>query len=255
MEYSVNELAKLAGVTPRTLRHYDKIGLLVPDRQGTGDYRKYKKKEVDRLQDILLYRELGMELSQIKEILNDKDMNREESLVRHLDKLTERKLNLDILIENVKNTIRAEKGEITMTDDKKFEGLKKKIIEDNEKTFGEEVRQNWGDEVADESNRKMMNLTKEQFKEFKEMGIEIKERLEQAVNKGIDPKGDEGLEIGRLHRKWLGFTWPEYSYEAHTGLVEMYVSDERFTSYYDDNVKGCAKFLKDAVNNMVKVDN
>lgn len=252
--YSVKELAKLSGVTSRTLRHYDQIGLLVPKREGSGEYRIYTSDDVDKLQEILLYRELGVELSQIKEMINGSVESRQSRLATHLNDLMARKELLDILIENVRNTIKAEKGEIKMTDDKKFEGLKKKMVEDNEKKYGEEIREKYGENTIDESNRKMMKLTKEEFEELKLMAAEINKKLEAAVTNGLSPDSEEGLDIARLHRKWLDFSWPSYSPEAHNGLVEMYIGDERFKKYYDENVDGCAQFLKDAVHNMVKVD-
>lgn len=254
-KYSVKELAELAGVTSRTLRHYDKIGLLVPKRQGTGEYRTYRTKDVDRLQEILLYRELGMELSEIKAIIDSPDKNRKDRLIVHLDRLVERKNTLDILIKNVKDTIKLEKGEIKMSDQKKFEGMKKQMIDENEEKYGDEIREKYGDKTIDESNRKMMNLSKDDFDEMNRISVEIISRLETAVSDGISPSSEEAIGIAELHKKWLGYTWPEYKPEAHIGLTEMYTGDERFKKHYDSNVEGCAQFLKDAVYNMIQNNN
>lgn len=249
--YSVKELSRLAGVTPRTLRHYDKIGLLSPKRQGTGEYRSYSTKDVDRLQEILLFRELGMELSEIKEMLNDPKINREARLSTHLNQLHKKKADLNILISNVEDTIRAEKGELKMNDDKKFEGLKKQMIEENEEKYGEEIRAKYGDQNVDESNRKMMNLSKEEYDEMNDLSAEINSKLESAVKNSLSPNSDEALKIAELHKKWLGYSWSQYNPEAHKGLVEMYIADERFKKYYDGNIEGCAKFLRDAVMSMI----
>ncbi len=249
--YSVKELAGLSGVTPRTLRHYDRIGLLVPKRHGSGDYRIYNSGEVDRLQEILIYRELGMELSEIKDLICSPKKNREERLHFHLDRLIAKRADIDTLIKNVEKTIEAEKGEIEMNDNKKFEGLKKEMINKNEEQYGEEIREKWGDETIDESNRKMMNLSKVEFEDLKKMAAEINERLEKAVTGGLAADGEEGLAIARLHKKWLGYTWASYDPDAHLGLVDMYVADGRFKKYYDSNVEGCAEFLREAVINMV----
>lgn len=249
--YSVKELADISGVTPRTLRHYDKIGLLVPGRHGSGDYRAYGTDEVDRLQEILIYRELGMELSGIKEFLDSPSESRESRLRIHMEKLLEKRAKMDILINNVKQTIKAEKGEIEMNDDKKFEGIKKEMIDKNESEFGDEIREKWGDDTIDESNRKMMKMSKDDFDDLKKMAAEINTRLENAVAEGLPADSEEAMEIAQLHRKWLDYTWASYDADAHLGLVEMYIADERFKKYYDGNVDGCTQFLKDAVINMI----
>ena len=126
-----------------------------------------------------------------------------------------------------------EKG--THMDDKdKFEGMKRELVEDNERTYGQEVRERWGDAAADGANRKMLNLSKDQFARFQKLGRRINEELEDAVRAGADPTGPAGARPCALHKEWLDYTWSFYSPEAHKGLAEMYVADERFTSYYDE---------------------
>ena len=134
-----------------------------------------------------------------------------------------------------------------MDDKEKFEGMKRELVEDNERTYGQEVRERWGDAAADGANRKMLNLSKDQFARFQELGRRINEELEDAVRAGADPTGPAGARLCALHKEWLDYTWSFYSPEAHKGLAEMYVADERFTSYYDEVVKGCAAWLRDAV--------
>ena len=133
-----------------------------------------------------------------------------------------------------------------MSDKAKFEGMKRGLIEDNEHEHGKEVRERWGDAAADEANRKMLNLSEGEFERFQELGRAINEALEAAVTAGADPTGEEGERICSMHREWLGFTWNFYTPEAHRGLTEMYVADERFTAYYDGNVAGCATWLHGA---------
>ena len=134
-----------------------------------------------------------------------------------------------------------------MDDKEKFEGMKRELVEDNERTYGQEVRERWGDAAVDGANRKMLNLSKDQFARFQELGRRINEELEDAVRAGADPTGPAGARLCALHKEWLDYTWSFYSPEAHKGLAEMYVADERFTSYYDEVVKGCTAWLRDAV--------
>lgn len=247
MEYTVQKLACLAGVSARTLRYYDEIGLLSPARLSTSGYRIYGEKEVDVLQQILLYRETGLELEQIKDAIHKPDFNYLEVLQEHLRKLESRKEQLDRLIETVSKTIEKEKGNIRMSNQEKFEGFKKNLVEENEKTYGKEIREKYGEETVDESNAKLMNLTEEAYNRMQEIGGEINRILEEAVKNNEYPEDTVGEKVALLHKEWLSFTWPSYTPQAHKGLVQMYVADERFKKYYDKNVEGCAQFLKAAV--------
>lgn len=252
MEYTIQELAHLAGISTRTLRYYDQIGLLSPVRDTVSNYRIYTEAEVDVLQQILFYKEMGLELSAIEKILKDPNFDRIDALTEHLSQLMETEQNIRLLIQNVKKTIRKEKGETDMTDKEKFIGLKNKLVQENEEKYGTEIRGKYGDKNVEESNQKMMNLTQEEYDAMKDLDLQIKEELEKAVTEGAAPDGDAGIEIAELHKKWLTFTWSSYSAEAHIGLAQMYVCDERFTAYYDENVSGCAEFLRDAILNRLK---
>lgn len=247
MEYTVKQLAELSGVTPRTLRWYDQTELLKPGRTTGAGYRLYGTAEVDRLQQILFYRELGLELSEIRSILDDPGFNRQAALQSHLSALNKRREQLDALILTVTKTIESEKGERIMTDQEKFENFQQEKIAENEKAYGSEIRQKYGDEAVDASNKRFAGLTQEQYANMEALGADILRRLEGAVQAGEDPAGAMGREIAALHREWLSYTWPGYSPEAHRGLAESYVADPRFTAYYDKNTSGCAAFLRDAV--------
>ncbi len=244
MDYSIKALADLAGLTTRTLRWYDSEGLLKPRRTSSSGYRIYGPKEVDRLQQILFYRELGLELAQIRRVLDDPCFDRENALRGHLAALEERRTRLDALILTVQTTL---KGGHTMSDREKFEGFKQKALEENEAKYGKEIREKYGKEKVETSNRMFQNLTPEQFEEMNAIAAELQSRLEGAVTDGLDPAGEEGLALAALHRRWLGFTWPSYSPAAHAGLGEMYVADERFTAHYDGKISGCTAFLRSAI--------
>lgn len=246
MEYTIQKLSQIAGVSTRTLRYYDEIGILKPARINSSKYRIYGQAQVDLLQQILFYREMGVSLDTIKEIITAKDFNEEKALEHHLTKLLAEKKQLDILIENVKKTLEYKKGNINMSDNEKFQGLKKKLINENEQKYGKEIREKYGDETINESNQRMMNMTKEQYEEFEQLGQEVLDTLEAAYATG-DPAGELAQKTADLHKKWLTFTWKEYSKEAHSGLAQMYVDDERFTAYYDKKQPGLAAFLRDAV--------
>lgn len=246
MEYTVQKLGSLAGVSTRTLRYYDGIGLLKPARINSSGYRIYGEKEVDALQQILFYRELGVSLDEIKEIVSSPDFERMAALKGHREKLLEKQRQLDVLIKNVNATILSAEGRMTMSDQEKFEGFKKKLVDDNEQKYGKEIREKYGDTAIDESNRKLMNMSEADYAELKALEQKVLDVLAEAVEKG-DPSSELAQQAADLHKKWLCFHWKEYNKDAHAGLAQMYVDDERFTAYYDKDKKGTAAFLRDAI--------
>lgn len=246
MEYTVNKLAALANVSTRTLRYYDEIGILKPARINSSGYRIYGQHEVDRLQQILFYRELGVNLEQIKEIIASQDFDEKKALEEHRKLLISKRTQLDILIQNVEKTIMSKEGNYNMSNNEKFEGFKNELITDNEKKFGKEAREKYGDKAVDKSNKIFKNMTEEQYKKLERLGNEVTETLEKAFKEG-KPDSDTAQKAAELHGKWLSFCWGEYSKEAHANITQMYVEDERFKAYYDSKNPGTAEFLREAV--------
>lgn len=246
MEYTVQKLAKLAGISTRTLRYYDEIGILKPARINSSGYRIYGGKEVDLLQQIMFYREMGVGLDTIKAIITKTSFDETAALQEHLSKLLEQKQQLELLIANVEKTIDYKRGIIKMSDKEKFEGFKQKLVNENEVKYGKEIREKYGEEQVNKSNQKLLNMSKEQYDRFEKLGQEVLDTLEEAFRTG-DPAGELGQKTADLHRQWLSFTWPNYSKEAHAGVAQMYVDDERFTAYYDKKQPGLASFLRNAI--------
>ena len=246
MEYTVQKLAKLAGVTGRTLRYYDEIGILKPARMTASGYRIYGQEEVDRLQQILFYRELELDLESIQKIINAPSFNEVEALKEHRDKLLTKQKRLEGLIESVDRTLAAKEGRMDMSDKEKFEAFKQNRIDENEAKYGKEVRGKYGNEAIDKSNAKLKGMSKDQYEQGEKLGEEVLKVLTEAFKTG-DPAGELAQKAADLHRQWLGFYWDSYSKEAHAGLAQMYVDDERFTAFYDKEQPGTAEFLRDAI--------
>lgn len=246
MEYTVQKLGKMAGISTRTLRYYDEIGILKPARINSSGYRIYGGREVDQLQQILFYRELGVGLEHIKEILTADEFDFVTALRSHREKLLAKREQLDELIKNVDKTIAGKEGKIQMNDKEKFEGFKQNLIDENEQKYGKEAREKYGNEQVDRSNQKIKGMSEQQYAEVERLGTEVLETLANACKTG-DPAGEQAQKAAELHRKWLCYFWDTYSKEAHAGLAQMYVDDERFTAYYDKTQPGAAAFLRDAI--------
>ncbi|WP_226669746.1 MerR family transcriptional regulator [Metabacillus litoralis] len=246
MEYTIQKLAEIAGVSTRTLRYYDELGILKPARINSSGYRIYGQYEVNLMQQILFYRELGLQLNQIKDIITDPSFDFSRALKEHKERLLDKRSQLDLLIENVEKTIAQSEGRITMTDSEKFEGFKRRALNENEDQFGKEIREKYGEETINKYNENFMNMPKEKYEESVKIENELMETLTEAMKTG-DPAGELAQKAAQLHKQWLTFYWPTYSKEAHAGVAQMYVDDERFTAYYDKNQPGTAQFLRDAV--------
>ena len=248
MEYSTNKLSKMSGVSARTLRHYDDIGLLKPARTASSGYRIYSQTEVDTLQQILFYKELGFPLDAIKKMLSSPYFDREDAFLSHLAELHIKRERLDTLILNVTKSIAAMKGAATMTDKEKFEGFKQTLINENEQKYGAEIRNKYGDRTVDDSNAHLKGLTQEQYDEGERLRVSLEEALKSAMETG-NPAGEQAQNACDLHRQWLCVFAPShYSKEYHKNLGEMYVADERFKAHYEKIAPGCAEFLRDAIN-------
>ncbi len=247
MEYSIQELAQLSGVSTRTLRYYDEIGLLKPARTNEAGYRFYGQLEVDMLQQILFYRALDMKLATIQAIIKAPNFQHAEALKTHRAALLQRQEQLVTILQTVEKTIQSIEGEQPMSNEEKFKGFKERLIEDNEKQYGQEIRAKYGEGTVDASNAKLMNMTEQQYQAMQELEQQMFERLAEAMELG-NPTSDIAMEVAELHKRWLSYTWNEYSQEAHAGLAQMYIADERFTAYYDERgTMGAAQFLHDAI--------
>lgn len=249
MAYKTNELAKLSGVSARTLRYYDQLGLLKPSRDDGNGYRLYRQAEVDRLQQILFYRELGVALEDIQTILSAPDYNRRQSLERHLSALLEQKTRIEALIGNVEKTLKVMKGESTMTDKEKFEGFKQSLIKENEAKYGQEVVEKYGEAALREANERVAGMSESQWNEQQALSDEMIRLLKAAMAQN-DPASGEAQQAADLHRQWLCRFWKAgaYSKQAHRCLAESYVADPRFAAYYNDKLgEGGAEFLKAAI--------
>ncbi len=199
MEYTILKLAKIANTSTRTLRYYDEINILKPKRINSSGYRIYGSEEVDRLQQILFYRQFGLELTEIKDILNNKEFNKINALSEHKKRLYEKREQIDILIKNIEKTIAASEGSTIMSDNEKFEGFKQKLINENEEKYGEEIRAKYGNDTIEKSNQKVKNMTKEESEKISALAQDMSKTLIEAIKTG-DPAGQMAQKAVQMHK-------------------------------------------------------
>ena len=242
MEYTIKKLAELSGVSTRTLRYYDEISLLKPARINSSGYRIYGQAEVDRLQQILFYRSLDMKLEIIKLSLDETDFDFSRALEDQYQELTKKKEQINHLLLTIEKTLRYHKGEINMSDKEKFEAFKQEKLAQNEVTYGKEIREKYGKETVESSNKQWQNLSEADFEKMNQAEKDLFIALEELVEtKNIH--SESAKTVFEKHKEWLSYTWATYSKEAHIGLAEMYLADERFAAYYNDQVGSDATYL------------
>ncbi|MEC0370547.1 MerR family transcriptional regulator [Paenibacillus chibensis] len=235
----VKEVAELAGISVRTLHHYDDIGLLHPSETTEAGYRVYTGEDLALLQQILFFRELGFPLKQIREIVSRPDFNRREAMELHHKLLLEKRVRLERMIETLEKTMKHEKGEIEMTNEDKFAGF-----DFSSNPYEQEARERWGDQAVDESNAKLNKLSKTEQEQLGEEMNAIYRKL--AALRNEPPASEEAQQaIGEWY-DWLN-RMGKYSLEAFKGLGQMYVDDERFTRNIDQFGEGLARFMRDAM--------
>jgi DNA-binding transcriptional MerR regulator len=246
MEYTIKKVAELSGISSRTLRYYDEINLLKPARINSSGYRIYGTKEIDRLQQILFYRSLDMKLEDIQTLLDDPDFDPRQALEKHYRQLLLKRQQIDHLILTVEKTIRYQKGAEMMTDKEKFIGFKQEKIAQNEQTYGDEIREKYGEEAVEKANKKWLNLSEEEFQKMEAAEAEMFKTL-KVVMLTKDYQSADAEKVFLKHKEWLSAT-SNYSPEFHRNLGEMYVADMRFQAYYDDRAgQGAAVALNQII--------
>jgi len=225
MDYTVRQMARLAGVSVRTLHHYDHIGLLKPSSYGGNGYRYYDEKAAVRLQQVLFFRELGFGLDEIRDIVHKPDFDVREALRSHRILLAKKAERIAELLRTVDRTISHLEGDSDMEIREYYQGFSEEQIEQ----YREEVRQRWGDDTLRDSEARVKQMGQRRFAALQAEGDAMFRSMVELL-----PKGAESAEVQRVVARWR--EWLEhfatYSDEAVLGLGRMYSEDPRFASNF-----------------------
>ncbi|WP_120004220.1 MerR family transcriptional regulator [Nesterenkonia muleiensis] len=241
MEWSTHEVVSATGITSRTLRHYDQIGLLKPSSLSAGGLRHYNQLALVRLQRILLLRELGLPLADIAAVLEGQssDITALQQQRQHLLRQKER---IDAQMRSVEDTINAlRKGE-TIMPKTMFEGFDHSQYED-------EVRQRWGDDAAQRSNTWWDGLGEQGRQRFQQELEDLNDAWDQVIAECEAPVSEAAQDVAERHVRWLGSSWQtaHMPRSAVKGIAQMYVDDERFAANYTRVSPAGAQFVCTAV--------
>ncbi len=238
--FTVKQLSSLAGITPRTLHHYDAIGLLKPSQVAKNGYRYYGEDALLRLQQILFYRELGLPLEDIKKIMGRRDFDVLDSLQSHKDALKSQVGRLNRLIQTVDNTITHLKGNKIMNGKVLFEGF----TEDEEKLYTEEAMQIYDPQTVRTSTKKWNAYTAAEKKRIREEGNAVYIDILASMPKGASsPEAQACMERWRRH---IEYFWIPND-EQLVGLAELYNADSRFKANFEKVDPRLAEFMRAAV--------
>ncbi|MGX0001264.1 MerR family transcriptional regulator [Staphylococcus cohnii] len=248
MQMTVKEIANLVGISVRTLHYYDEINLLNPTKLSKSGYRLYSETDLDKLQQILFFRELDFSLKKIKSIIDSPSFDRQEALKMHKQLLIERKNRTDQMIQTIDQTLRHMKGEITMTNKEKFEGFN---FDNSPQSYDEEARKKWGDSMIIKANQPINSWSD------KEKDVKTKEMNDIfSTFANLKSQPPESVVVQSNVQKWYDYLNSNldfnYTLDIFESLGNMYVEDERFKVNIDKFGTGTAQFIKDAIDVYVK---
>jgi DNA-binding transcriptional MerR regulator len=245
--YTVSQLAKMAGVTVRTLHHYDQIGLLAPAGRAepgpgaSAGYRLYGEAELLRLQQILFFKELDMPLAEVRRVLDDPEFDPVVALEHHRQMLHRRMERLLRLLRTIDRTIdRLAEDDMTLTDEELYEGFSTEQIE----RYKRQAREMYDPAMVEESERRVKGMSREKWKAVQAEG--------QAVTTGIaalmdrDPGDAEVQAVVARHHAWIENFYP-CSAEIYRGLSQLYVDHPEFRAFYEKVQPGLADYLSAAM--------
>ena len=244
MGRTVGDLARLAGVSVRTLHHYDEIGLLEPSQHTEAGYRVYGDGDVADLQQILFFKELGFGLADIRRLMNDPSFDRADALRMQRRMLTDKARQLRRMIGAVDKALTADEKGTGMDDKDMFE-----VFGDfDPKKYEDEARERWGDTDAyKESTKRAARYTKEDWKRFKAESHRIMADFAELMDSGAAPDSPEAMAVAERHRLQIDSWFYPCSSEMHANLGRMYVADPRFAANYEKVRPGMAQFVRDAI--------
>ena len=244
MDHSVGQVSRIAKVTVRTLHHYDEIGLLRPSGRTASGYRRYDDADLDHLQQILFYRELGFPLEDIATILDDREgAGPSEHLRRQHSLLLDRIDRLQEMAAAIERTLEARKMGVNLTPEEKFE-----VFGEDYADHQEEAEERWGGtEAWKQSQRRAAKYTKEDWIRIKAEANALDQRIGAAIAAGAASDGEQAMDLAEAHRLHIERYFYDCSYKMHRNLAEMYIADERFTEYYEKIAPGGAAWFREAI--------
>ncbi len=236
---TVGAVSDLAGVTVRTLHHYDEIGLVVPAGRTDAGYRTYGPGEVERLQEVLFFRELGFALDEIKDVMQDPNYSRTDALEKQRALLEERADRLLKMMDAVDTAVLAERTGVKMSSEEMLE-----VFNEHE----EEAKERWGDTDAyKQSAQRTANYSKQDWGDIKEEADGMYKSFLDLMEDAVPADDTKAMAVAEEHRAHITRWFYDCSIEVHAGLGHMYMADERFKNNIDKAGEGLTEYMSEAM--------
>lgn len=242
--WTVGEAARAAGVSARTLHHWDEVGVLRPSGRGSNGYRLYDEGDLARLQRVLAYRELGFALEEVARLLDDPDVDVFTHLRRQHALLVDRAEHLLRVAALVGTTLEATRMGIGLTPDQ----LREVFGDEDPTRCAEEAEQRWGDtEAWRSSHRRTSRYSPDDWRRSRAEAEAVEEGFAAALRDGVPVDAPQVHALVEEHRAHITRWFYECSPAVQRGLAEMYVADDRFAAHYERREPGLAQYVHDAV--------
>ncbi|MGY1828080.1 MerR family transcriptional regulator [Blastococcus sp. SYSU DS0541] len=241
---NVGEVAAMAGVTVRTLHHYDRIGLLRPSGRTSAGYRQYARADLDRLHQVLVYRELGFPLEEVAALLDDPSADPAEHLRRQHRLLRDRLDRTQAMVAAVEKEMEARAMGTGLTPEERFAVFG----EHDPEQYEAEVEERWGEtEAYAQTKRRTAAYSKEDWLQILAEGEDVEARFAAALRAGVPADSAQAMDLAEEHRQQISRNFYDCPPEMHADLGRMYVEDERFAAHYDQRAPGLAQYVSSAV--------
>lgn len=242
---TVGRAAELAGLTVRTLHHYDRLGLVRPSRRTGAGYRVYSGDDLERLRRVLVYRELGFPLEEVRALLDDPAVDTVDHLRRQRHLLVARGERLAAMVAAIDRHLEAQRMGMRLTPEEQLE------VFGTDRAGGEwadEAHQRWGETDAyQQSALRASRYSKVDWLRIRAEAQATEHALAEVLRAGQAPDSPRAMELAEEHRLHISRWFYDCGYDIHLGLAEIFVADERFTRTYESIAPGLARFLHDAI--------
>ncbi|MCY7961887.1 MerR family transcriptional regulator [Bacillus inaquosorum] len=245
MKYQVKQVADIAGVSIRTLHHYDHIQLLNPSALTDAGYRLYSDADLERLQQILFFKEIGFRLEDIKEMLDHPNFDRKAALQSQKDILMKKKQRMEDMIQTIDRTLQSIEGGEHMNKRDLFAGFSMKDIEEHQQTYADEVRRLYGRKIAEETETRTSTYTQDDWRVIMAEFDSIYRRIAARMEHGPDDAEVQAA-VGAFRDHICQYHY-DCTLDIFRGLAEVYITDERFTHSINQYGEGLAAFLREAM--------
>lgn len=244
MSYTVKKLAKLSGVSSRTLRFYDEIGLLKPAYYGDNQYRYYEEEQLLMLQQILFFRELGVPLNDIQQIVSSDGFDKIDSLCTHKSRLQSSLEKTATLLKTIDKTISHIRGNLIMNDIEMYEGFNPTKQQEHEKFL-----LNMGvvsEKDINDSWKKVRHWKKENWDQIHHEADALNQELAKALNNHLKPDDKVVQDLIRRHYTWVKCFWTPTK-DSYLSLAQMYLGHSDFRAFYDQHHPQLTEYLVEAM--------